>query len=615
MKIVLVGAGPRNLALLPRIISHAKKNNEQVSLNIFDSQPIGGRVWRPNQDPLFLMNTVTSQLTLFSDASIETTAPLTTGPSFFEWTQGPSIEYIKAHDYSNQAAFLDEIARINPDRFASRALFGVYAQWFYDQVVATLPDNVELTFQQTAVVDVLQQENGTQLVKLADGTDMPADHVVLALGHADQVETGEASTLRTFATQNELTYLPVSHPAEAVLDSLVAKEPVIMRGLGLSFFDYIAKLSLGRGGKFERAEDTGLIYIPSGQEPKIIAGSRSGIPMHARGVNQKDGGQSYQPKFFTNENLDKAAIEQNGQVTFDFFFGLLKKEMAYKHYLNTISDLAVSWPFNADEFLHALEQADDLNVTARNWGIPEQYIMDWDRIFKPIPVVSDIAAYNQEMVDYLNWDIHDARQGNDDAPYAGAFDLLRDVRGVIRHYLQAGYLNADEYEKFLKTFNPFNSIISVGPPALRIEQMRALIKAGILTVLGPGLKVTMEDQHFIVTDNLNTRMKADQLVEARLYGTNVATSANPLIANLFTRGVLSDATYTKSDGSTYTIGGARMNQTNLTVIDAQGNEVPGLHIWGVPTEGWSWFTTSAPRPNNRDKALRDAEHIAENIFN
>lgn len=52
----------------------------------------------------------------------------------------------------------------------------------------------------------------------------------------------------------------------------------------------------------------------------------------------------------------------------------------------------------------------------------------------------------------------------------------------------------------------------------------------------------------------------------------------------------------------------------MTAIDQQDQEVPGLFIWGVPTEGWSWFTTFSPRPGITDKNLSDAENIAQTIF-
>lgn len=615
MNIVLVGAGPRNLSLVERLMAHAKSTTEPVDITLYDPFPIGGRVWNPDQDPTFLMNTVTQQLTLFTDPSVPNHASTALyGPNFYEWSVTFGKEYVKMHDFKNEAYFLDELTRINPNRFTSRALFGVYGQWFFEHLGAHVPANVTLSYERRSVTDVVKQDN--QYTVTIDGTDtIIADQVVMALGHVDNSLNDEEQTFADAAAGNaNMLYIAPTHPSEADLDAVPARENVVLRGLGLSFFDYIAKLTISRGGRFARDNNGVMYYLPSGKEPHMIAGSRKGLPMHARGVNQKVAAEGYQPLFFTSENLDKLAEKSNGQVTYDEFFTLLRKELEYKHYQNTINDFGVTWPFNAAEFMDALAASDDLNETARKYGISEEYIMDWDRILNPVDDVPAEVEYSDFMMNYLTWDINDANQGNNDAPYAGAFDMLRDVRGIIRHYLDAGYLSSDEYAKFLSKFNPFNSLISVGPPVLRVEQMRALIEAGVLEVAGPGLAVSVRDDHYVATDNRGNTWTVNNLVEARLFPVSLAASTNPLVANLRDRGLLSAAEYTKADGSTYVVGGTRMNKEDLTVIDANDNEVDGLFIWGVPTEGWSWFTTFAPRSGVNDKNLRDAENIARRIF-
>ena len=615
MNIVLVGAGPRNLSLVERLMAHAKSTTEPVDITLYDPFPIGGRGWNPDQDPTFLMNTVTQQLTLFTDPSVPNHASTALyGPNFYEWSVTFGKEYVKMHDFKNEAYFLDELTRINPNRFTSRALFGVYGQWFFEHLGAHVPANVTLSYERRSVTDVVKQDN--QYTVTIDGTDtIIADQVVMALGHVDNSLNDEEQAFADAAAGNaNMLYVAPTHPSEADLDAVPAREKVVLRGLGLSFFDYIAKLTISRGGRFARDNNGVMYYLPSGKEPHMIAGSRKGLPMHARGVNQKVAAEGYQPLFFTSENLDKLAEKSNGQVTYDEFFTLLRKELEYKHYQNTINDFGVTWPFNAAEFMDALAASDDLNETARKYGISEEYIMDWDRILNPVDDVPAEVEYSDFMMNYLTWDINDANQGNNDAPYAGAFDMLRDVRGIIRHYLDAGYLSSDEYAKFLSKFNPFNSLISVGPPVLRVEQMRALIEAGVLEVAGPGLAVSVRDDHYVATDNRGNTWTVNNLVEARLFPVSLAASTNPLVANLRDRGLLSAAEYTKADGSTYVVGGTRMNKEDLTVIDANDNEVDGLFIWGVPTEGWSWFTTFAPRSGVNDKNLRDAENIARRIF-
>lgn len=613
MHITLIGAGPRNLALLPRLIAHANQTNQLTKIHIIDPLGIGGRVWRVEQDPNFLMNTVTSQLTLFTDDSIQTYAPIITGPNFYQWAKQYGIAYIQKNDFVNADAFLDEIAKINPNRFSSRALFGVYSKWFFDQLLIDLPQNIQIKLTQQTATEIHQLASKQFSITLQNTLIFNTDEVVMALGHVDQSLSPEEENLNTYAQQNLLTYVPAGHPAEADLQQIKANEPVILRGLGLSFFDYIAKLTIGRGGKFSRNQNAELVYQPSGQEPQLIAGSRHGIPLHARGTNQKVSKDGYRPRFFIPAALDHFAETHQGEVTFDFFMNLIKKEISFKHYLNVISDLAVTWPFNAKAFLDALSDSDEIDVTARQWGLPDDLIMNWDLILNPFAKAS-ASNYQETFISYLKWDISDARQGNVDAPYAGAFDILRDIRSVIRHYVLANYLNEQEYPKFLREFNPFNNIISVGPPVLRVEQMQALMRAGILTITGPQIKIEATDQQFIANDVFGKRYPAKQLVEARLHGINMNTSTNPLIQNLVADKLISTKKYQQANGTFFEVGGAVINRVTMNLVDSEQHDVHGLRLWGVPTEGWSWFTTFSPRPDVHDKILQDAENIANNIF-
>src|SRR5690606_2805380 len=71
-------------------------------------------------------------------------------------------------------------------------------------------------------------------------------------------------------------------------------DSVIMRGLGMSFFDTLSLLTLGRGGLFERdsAAPGGLRYVASGAEPGVYATSRRGVPFRSKSLS---GGLPPQP--------------------------------------------------------------------------------------------------------------------------------------------------------------------------------------------------------------------------------------------------------------------------------------------------------------------------------
>lgn len=78
------------------------------------------------------------------------------------------------------------------------------------------------------------------------------------------------------------------------LSAVKPGERVLLRGLGLNFFDYQALFTHGRGGVFTRV-DGRLVYRPSGREPRLYAGSRRGVPYQARGENEKGAHGRYHP--------------------------------------------------------------------------------------------------------------------------------------------------------------------------------------------------------------------------------------------------------------------------------------------------------------------------------
>lgn len=80
MKIAIVGAGPRGLSAAERVIEWARKTEINVQLTLFDPYGPGGKIWRAEQPNYLLMNTVISQVTLFTDESLVAKDQLSRAP-------------------------------------------------------------------------------------------------------------------------------------------------------------------------------------------------------------------------------------------------------------------------------------------------------------------------------------------------------------------------------------------------------------------------------------------------------------------------------------------------------------------------------------------------------
>ena len=70
----------RNLRTLAALLA------DRFTVHVIDPAPPGaGQVWRTSQPPELLMNTVASQVTLFTDESVECAGPIRPGPSLYAW--------------------------------------------------------------------------------------------------------------------------------------------------------------------------------------------------------------------------------------------------------------------------------------------------------------------------------------------------------------------------------------------------------------------------------------------------------------------------------------------------------------------------------------------------
>lgn len=147
--IAIIGLGPRGTSVLERITENARRDAEgSVEVHVFDATiPGAGAVWDPTQSPLLLMNTVTSQVSLFTDGSVECEGPIVRGPSMYSWiAQGLADEFVSPY-----AELSQEIARLGADDYPSRALHGVYLQWVFERIRATVPQHLSLHLHSTRV--------------------------------------------------------------------------------------------------------------------------------------------------------------------------------------------------------------------------------------------------------------------------------------------------------------------------------------------------------------------------------------------------------------------------------------------------------------------------------
>ena len=611
MHITLIGAGPRGLMLLGRLISWQRARYPQRQLTIFlvDPYPIGGRVWKIDQDPNLIMNTAAAQITLFTDQTVTGVGPFIAGPDLSTWALTLAADYLDAHpEINNRSILMRQAANLGPNSYASRALYGVYQQWFFDLQKYQAGTNI-ITYKQQTVNRLDKKAAGFTVT--TDQESWQTDQVVMALGNLKNSLTRDQKALHDYAQTHQLFYLEPGFPEEGDLSGIEAQSPVIIRGLGLSFFDLMSRLTEGRGGQFQKAPDGLLVYHPSGREPHIFAGSRRGFPYRAKGRNQKGPGEEWQPHFLTPQQID--AWQTHGEVSGQTFWEALKHEAELIYYRLLLPQ---RYP-EIDEAAFERDFIADPVATLGALPIAAKDRLDWDALADPTKAHPSGQPYQDFMRHYLRQDAQEAMRGTKTGPLTSALEVLRDMRDPIRQLVERNLLSQDQYlDFFLRWFNSLNDFLSIGPPALRIDQLQALIGAGIVTILPPGMQIKGIDGQFLLKTPSDPKfsLQAKTLLEARVPAVNAPTAQNPLVQQLLHDGYAHTYELQLNADKRFQSGAIAIDRQTQQLLDQKEHPQAGLFFWGVPTEGVHWLTTASPRPLVNDVSLKTAEQIVKVIF-
>jgi uncharacterized NAD(P)/FAD-binding protein YdhS len=602
-RIAIIGLGSRGLTILERIIAHARLfPSHKVELFLFEPQRIGVGCHPPTQHPTFLLNTITSQLTQFSDDSTMSAGPILSGPSFYHWLSD------RRTTNQNIPSILTD--RTDPDAYCSRALFGHYLTFVFDYLTELAPDHVRITPFPVAAEDARRSSDGTWTISGGDVNVDKIDFVYLTTGHTKSKTPADTER----HPRPSVPVITDPYPIEKTLAGVTSDHVVAVEGMGLTSFDIISYLTLGRGGTFYRSSPEGeLQYRPSGTEPKILAFSRSGLPLSARAVNQKGTSGRYRARHLTLEHVKSLrSLEKIDFQKSILPLLLLDMEHAYyTAYLKKTRSLTETMLF-MNHLVFAREGERERLIRD---AVPEQDQFSWEKFVSPISLkdFDNQQEYGTWLQNYLRSDIINATEGNVDNPIKAACDVLRDLRDSICAAIDFGGLTEASHRWFYSEFAPVMNRIAIGPPLERIEQFLALMKAGILTAdLGPGTRCVPDE----TSDGWRVMsgcwpdysLAADLVVKARVSMHSPKDDQSPLIRKL-----LADGHARLFYNGKFHPGGLDVNR-DLNLIGSDGSVHDNVWALGMLTEGPKFYTFAIPRPGVNSTAIGDAGRAVGQMF-
>lgn len=665
----VIGGGPRGTSVVERLIArHRALGAAAAGLVIHVVEPHDpgpGHIWRTDQSRLFLMNTPCLYPTVVPvgpAAAGIAEAPIAV--SFDEWRRRVNEGLVPG----TQPADIAECAALASSDFPSRALYGRYLTWMFAELVRQAGPGIRVEHHRKEAVGLARGDgdsdgtggsddrkgrNGGQgtdgtggsdgtggtggsvrrwRIALDDGSELLADDVVLAVGHVAATLTPEQEKLQDAAARYGLQYWPPAVPADVSWNRLPARKTVLIRGLGLNFFDAMIQLTEGRGGRFTRRTDGRLDYEASGREPRLVAASRRGVPYRAKASLDSYIPRSVTLRYCTPDRV--LAFRRSGiQPGFDHdVWPLLHRDVLWAYYstLCRTSPRALGAP--RDAFLEELAAAlatsgpewEDAAGSAVGRSVPEDLRLDVEALAHPFAGrhFADGDEFTDAVLAYLDADAAGSAKGEDD-PLKMAIGAMNAGRSVVKQAVADGGISDSSWNAELRGwFEPLVEGLASGPPPLRIAQLAALVRAGIVRFVGPnpGFGFDPDEELFRATSPWvqDESFSARYLVEAMMPANRVSTSLSPLMRNLLDRGTVRPKTHMSEDGVPVTSAGLDVTAPPYRAVDSSGRKQESLFVIGLQLASVQWGTAIAAEAgaplDAGSRTLLDADAIAGEIL-
>jgi uncharacterized NAD(P)/FAD-binding protein YdhS len=593
IKVGIVGLGPRGLTLLERIVAHERASRSaELEVYLFDPNEPGVGCHDPEQPDFLLVNTVAGQITQFSDPSVRDAGPVLEGPSFYDWLR------------DNQISQFDPASEsLSPDAYYSRSMFGRYLQWVCQHLCEAAPPHVKILLVRSQVERADHGPDGRWLLR-AGGDVYRMDYLFLTTGHTKSKPPSRISRV-----------VDDPYPIRKSLAFITPDMTVGVEGMGLTAFDVLAELTVGRGGEFVDTAGGQTLYVPSGDEPRIVAFSRSGLPLSPRAANQKGVSQQYRARFLHVDAVRRLRAQRKLDFEIDVL-PLLIADMEYAYYdayLREHHGPAAAVRF-CNEFVSAAGDVQRQTLVARHIAPADRF--SWERLVSPVPrsALATRADFREWLMLYLRLDLLQAYKGNLDSPLKAASDVLRDLRDNLRAAIDFGGLTEASHRWLYSEFVPVMNRIAVGPPAARLAELLSLVNAGVVSLdLGPGAACEQSDRSDgpirIVSKQWPGQIESvDVLIRARIPSHSPQDDASPLMRSLLDAGHV--RLFRNGD---FHPGGIEVDR-HFNWVSARGEIHANAWALGIPTEGVKFYTFVVPRPGVNSTAVVDAGRAVQKML-
>lgn len=635
-QVAIVGVGPRGISILERIaaaLNTVSRPKQGLTIHLIEDAQMGaGNVWRTDQTRTLCMNTLAGAVTLFTEPGSTVSAPVVEGPLQFDWIRllrgdedlsgipAKAIELFRTYPPAASVAedFKEELAATVIQSNPSRALYGAYLRWAFDVALQLLPQWVKVEQHHARAIGI-REDGDRDVITLNNSEMISADSTVLAIGWQTPAPNAEELSIAAALEENpDLVWVKPGNPVEQDASLIPAGEQVLVRGLGMGFFDIMALTTIDRGGIFHEDPSTrsGLRYEPSGEEPHFVISSGRGYP-----YLPKSDYKSLPPgaKLARLKAVIAAINAQNrgvASINYDAEVWPAVARDAYEAYYETLNRVSPeSIRTSLDSIVGVIDEVDVDKL-------PKALVAHTDDVFDlhawefPLAGINEsVEALTARIADGMARDIRHAVTAWD-SPLKSALWSVSAARKPSSILGAEGRLTFESRRNRFAAVMAIGQMVGSGPPLFRTRELLALVDAGLAHFAGARPRLSVSDGQWQISSPTtgDTPLRSKVLVDAWMHNPDVRRIADPLALSLEDADRVRPFNDYSVDGTAAPTGSPEVDPATRLLVHPNGNLDPRVHLIGIPTYAQLADTTISPMPGTNPLMLQETDKTAVHVL-
>lgn len=577
LRLAIIGCGPWGLALLERLFFYFyldKNQNNDIELHIIEPNRPGEGVYSQDLPHYLLLNTECGQIDLYAHKYLNPeTEYYHEALSFYEWLR--SINYL-VDEYGIQR----EVAKTD---YLPRKVLGEYLSHVYNNLSSISSNsNIVIHHHSKEAIDIIKTPYGENIT-LSDGHIISVNYVFLTIGHSQSIYSDKNHS----SNYTSGVFLE-PYPQSDINEIVKQDDKIALLGMGLTAFDILSCLTIGRGGYFKRLSSGKLKYFPSGYEPKIYMCSRNGTPFLSRPKYISDYSGEYKASFLTSQ---KIGTYKDAEHEIDF----------RKHILPLIfNEMQAAYSQKKHSDYKAVKINEDVNFEHIFWGFSNHKFINSE-------------DYHQRVIEHIKSDINESKNQKE-TPLKFALEILRVLRDTIRLSVDFNSLSKSSFIDFHSNILPMYYRLVVGPPFHKTEELLSLIESGLVSFpFGPAPDISY-NKSFNGWDITSTKLSSsystsvNHVIKGFIEKNNFKRTKSILMSNLFLSSRVTQENILIQTGCGINI------SRNFHPINNLELEEKNIFVLGLLTDGSRNFNLYIPSPKSRIRAFLDIDKCLQEII-